>query len=97
MILIKFIKIGKADEIERKNREVNMERTATGVRDIHGDMIYTDDVLKIKGQYTGEIFKQHGRWLVAVETLRFMFPMTILPIKTAVEIYKAERKKEEEE
>ena len=46
--------------------------------DIHGDMIYTDDILKIKGEYTGEIFKQHGRWLVAVETLRFMFPVTIL-------------------
>ena len=60
-----------------------MERTATGVRDIHGDMIYTDDILKIKGEYTGEIFRQHGRWLVAVETLRFMFPMTILPLTTA--------------
>ena len=82
-------------KIERKNREANMERTATGVRDIHGDMIYTDDILKIKGQYTGEIFKQHGRWLVAVETLRFMFPVTILPLETAVEIYKAERKKVE--
>ena len=57
-----------------------MERAATGVRDIHGDMIYTDDILKIKGEYTGEIFKQHGRWLVAVETLRFMFPVTILPL-----------------
>lgn len=74
-----------------------MERTATGVRDIHGDMIYTDDVLKIKGQYTGEIFKRHNRWLVAVETLRFMFPMTIMPLKTAVEIYKAERKKGDED
>lgn len=74
-----------------------MERTATGVRDIHGDMIYTDDVLKIKGQYAGEIFKQHERWLVAVETLRFMFTMTILPLKTAVEIYKAERKKGDED
>lgn len=74
-----------------------MERTATGVRDIHGDMIYTDDILKIKGQYTGEIFKQHERWLVAVETLRFMFPMTILPLKTAVKIYKAERKKGDED
>lgn len=74
-----------------------MERTATGVRDIHGDMIYTDDILKIKGQYTGEIFKQHERWLVAVETLRFVFPMTILPLKTAVEIYKAERKKGDED
>lgn len=74
-----------------------MERTATGVRDIHGDMIYTDDVLKIKGQYTGEIFKWHNRWLVAVETLRFMFPMTIMPLKTAVEIYKAERKEGDED
>ena len=74
-----------------------MERTATGVRDIHGDMIYTDDILKIKGQHTGAIFKQHERWLVAVETLRFMFPMTILPLKTAVEIYKAERKKGDED
>ena len=83
-------------KIERKNREANMERTATGVRDIHGDMIYTDDILKIKGEYTGEIFRQHGRWLVAVETLRFMFPVTILPLTTAVDIYKAERKKEEQ-
>ena len=66
-----------------------MERTATGVGDIHGDMIYTDDILKIKGQYTGEIFRQHERWLVAAETL--------LPLTTAVDIYKAERKKEEEE
>ena len=87
MILIKFIKIGKADEIERKNREVNMERTATGVRDIHGDMIHTNDMLKLKGEYTGKIFKQHGRWLVAVEPLRFMFPVTILPLTTAVDIY----------
>ena len=83
-------------KIERKSREANMERTATGVRDIHGDMIYTDDILKIKGEYTGEIFKQHGRWLVAVETLRFMFPVTILPLTTPVDIYKAERKKEEQ-
>lgn len=74
-----------------------MERTATGVRDVHGDMIYTDDILKIKGQYTGEIFRQHERWLVAVETLRFMFPMTIMPLKTAVEIYKAERKEGDED
>lgn len=74
-----------------------MERAATGVRDIHGDMIYTDDILKIKGQYTGKIFRQHERWLVAVETLRFMFPVTILPLETAVEIYKVERKKENED
>lgn len=94
MILIKFIKIGKADENREKNREANMERTATGVRDIHGDMIYADDILKIKGQYTGEIFRQHERWLVAVETFRFMFPVTILPLTTAVDVYKAERKKE---
>lgn len=83
-------------KIERKNREADMERAATGVRDVHGDMIYTDDILKIKGEYTGEIFKQHGRWLVAVETLRFMFPVTILPLTTAVDIYKAERKKAEQ-
>lgn len=38
-----------------------MERAATGVRDIHGDMIYTDDIMKIEGQYTGKIFRQHGR------------------------------------
>lgn len=38
-----------------------MERTATGVRDIHGDMIHTDDILKIKGEYAGKIFRQHGR------------------------------------
>lgn len=74
-----------------------MKRTATGVRDIHGDMIYTDDILKIKGQYKGEIFRQHERWLVAVETLRFMFPVTILPLETAVGIYKAERKKGDED
>lgn len=34
---------------------------------------------------------------MAVETLRFMFPVTILPLTTAVDIYKAERKKENED
>ena len=51
----------------------------------------------IKGQYTGEVFKQHNRWLVAVETLRFMFPMTIMPVDVAVSIYKAKVKAKEDD
>lgn len=70
------------------------ERVATGQQDAKGNMIYSDDTLKIKGQYTGEIFQQRGRWMVAVETLRFMFPITILPLNVAVELYHAERNKE---
>lgn len=73
---------------------MNEERVATGQRDAKGNMIYSDDALKIKGQYTGEIFQQRGRWMVAVETLRFMFPITILPLNVAVELYHAERTKE---
>lgn len=64
-------------------------RAATPFRDVDGKVIREGDSLLIKGQYTGEVFKQHNRWLVAVETLRFMFPMTIMPVDIAVSIYKA--------
>ena len=64
-------------------------RAATPFKDVNGKVIREGDSLVIKGQYTGEVFKQHNRWLVAVETLRFMFPMTIMPVDIAVSIYKA--------
>lgn len=64
-------------------------RAATPFKDVNGKVIHEGDSLLIKGQYTGEVFKQHNRWLVAVETLRFMFPMTIMPVDIAVSIYKA--------
>lgn len=64
-------------------------RAATPFKDVNGKVIREGDSLVIKGQYTGEVFKQHNRWLVAVETLRFMFPMTIMPVDIAVSLYKA--------
>ena len=72
-------------------------RVATPFRDVDGKVIHEGDNLVIKGQYTGEVFKQHNRWLVAVETLRFMFPMTIMPVDIAVSIYKARVKAEEDD
>lgn len=71
-----------------------MEKQKTGYKDVLGHQIHEGDALTIKGQYTGEVFKQRDRWLVAVETMRFMFPMTILPIDIAVEVYKAKVKGE---
>lgn len=71
-------------------------RAATPFKDVNGKVIREGDSLVIKGQYIGEVFKQHNRWLVAVETLRFMFPMTIMPVDIAVSIYKARVKTEEE-
>lgn len=68
-------------------------KVRTGYKDTKDKGICEGDTLLIKGQYTGEVFKQHNRWLVAVETLRFMFPMTILPVDVAVKVYKAEVKK----
>lgn len=68
------------------------EQKATGFKDASGKEIHEGDVLVIKGQYTGEVAERHGRWLVAVETLRFLFPMTILPLDVAVEIYHAKVK-----
>lgn len=70
-------------------------RTATPFKDVNGKVIREGDSLVIKGQYTGEVFKQHNRWLVAVETLRFMFPITIMPVDIAVSVYKAKVNAEE--
>lgn len=68
------------------------KRVYTEHKDAEGNKIYSDDILKISGQHVGEIFQQRGRWMVAVETLRFMFPITILPLDVAVSVYHAVRK-----
>lgn len=71
-------------------------RAATPFKDVDGKTIHEGDSLLIKDQYTGKVFKQHNRWLVAVETLRFMVPMTIMPVDIAVSIYKAKVNAKEE-
>ena len=79
--------------MERLIKDVEkLTKEPTGIKDADGKMINKGDVLSIRGQYTGEVIFRNGRWIVAVETLRFLFPMTILPLDVAVNVYKAKVK-----